>query len=391
MNARKIVDGVNWMGAVDWDRRLFDSIIPLPEGTSYNAYLVNGSEKVALLDTVDPTTKGFLMEQLKNVPRIDYLVAHHAEQDHSGVIPAVLAKYPDAKLVCSKLAKDMLVDHLDVPPERIIVVKDGELLDLGGKTLQFVYTPWVHWPETMVTYLQQDRILFTCDFFGSHYATSELYADEARVYEPAKRYFAEIMMPFRKAIQKNIEKVEALKVDMIAPSHGPIYRNPRFIIDAYKDWVSDTPKNVVLVPFVSMHDSTRLLVERLVSDLADRGVRVHQFDLARADIGKIAAELVDAATVVVGTPTFQTGIHPLALYATYLVSLLKGRVRFASVVGSYGWMSKAVDQVAGMIAPMKLEIIEPVICKGLPREKDYKAIDVLADRIAEKHKALGLK
>jgi flavorubredoxin len=285
----------------------------------------------------------------------------------------------------------MLVDHLHVPPERIMTVKDGETLQLGGKTLRFIYTPWVHWPETMVTYLQEDRILFTCDFFGSHYATSEQYVDEARVYEPAKRYFAEIMMPFRKAIQKNIEKVEKLDIDMIAPSHGPIYRNPKFIINAYKDWVSDTPKNVVLLPYISMHDSTRMLVERLVAALADHGVRVYQFDLARADIGKIAVELVDAATVVVGTPTFHSGIHPLALYATHLVSLLRGRVKFASVIGSYGWKSKALEQVAGLIEPLKLEVIEPVICRGMPRENDLKAIDALAEKIAEKHRALGLK
>jgi flavorubredoxin len=391
MTPRKIVDDVFWMGAIDWNRRLFDSLIPLPHGTSYNSYLVKGSEKAALLDTVDPSTRHILIQQLEDIPEVDFVISHHAEQDHSGMLPEVLERYPDSVLLCSKLAKDMLIDHLHIPEERITTVSDGEKIDLGGKTLQFIYTPWVHWPETMVSYLSEDQILFTCDFFGSHYATSDLYADESQVLEPAKRYFAEIMMPFRKSIQKNMDKIRPLKINMIAPSHGPIYRNPRFIIDAYSDWVSDMPKNSVIIPFVSMHDSTRLMVDHLVSSLTERGVRVHPFDLVHADIGRIAVELVDAATIVVGTPTFQTGIHPLALYAVYLVSLLRGRLRFASVIGSYGWMSKGVEQVTSMLAPMKLEVIDPVICRGKPREDDYKAIDALAEKISERHNTLGVK
>lgn len=147
MKPRKVCDGVQWMGAVDWNRRLFDSLIPLPDGTSYNAYLVRGSEKTALLDTVDPTMESVLMRQLECVERIDYMVSHHAEQDHSGAIPAVLERYGDALLVCTKKAKQMLVDHLDVPVDRIKTGEDGEAISLGAKTLRFIHTPWVHWPE----------------------------------------------------------------------------------------------------------------------------------------------------------------------------------------------------------------------------------------------------
>ncbi|MBN1631486.1 MAG: MBL fold metallo-hydrolase, partial [Thermoleophilia bacterium] len=198
MNKRKIRDGVHWLGAVDWERRLFDSLVPLPDGTSYNAYLVEGAEKVALLDTVDPPMVGTLLDQLADVPRIDYVVSHHAEQDHSGSIGPVLERYPDAKVITTPRGKDMLIDALAIPEEVFVTVADGEQLSLGGKTLTFVHAPWVHWPETMVTYLQEDRILFSCDFFGSHIATSDLYViDECRVEEAAKRYFAEIMAPFR--------------------------------------------------------------------------------------------------------------------------------------------------------------------------------------------------
>ena len=207
MKARKIKDRIFWMGSVDWDSRLFDSLIPLPDGTSYNAYLVEGSEKTALLDTVDPPMADELLAQLKDVPTIDFVVSHHAEQDHSGTIPQILERYPKAKLVCTPKAKSMLADLLRVPDDRCVAVEDGDTISLGDKTLTFIHTPWVHWPETMVTMLEQDRILFSCDFFGSHIATTDLFVtDEGRVYEAAKRYFAEIMMPFRPVIRKNLAK-----------------------------------------------------------------------------------------------------------------------------------------------------------------------------------------
>ena len=210
MEGRKINDSVCWMGAVDWNRRLFDSLVPLPDGTSYNAYLVRGSEKTALLDSVDPAKSDLLLKQFDGVDRLDYIVAQHAEQDHSGSIPLLLDKYPAARVVASPKAKGMLVDLLRIPEGSITTVEDGETLPLGGKTLEFIHTPWVHWPETMCTYLQEDKILFSCDFFGSHWATTDLYVtDQAAVCEAAKRYYAEIMMPFRSVIRKNLSKAEA--------------------------------------------------------------------------------------------------------------------------------------------------------------------------------------
>jgi flavorubredoxin len=391
MKARKIRESIYWMGAVDWDRRLFDSLIPLPDGTSYNAYLVRGSEKTALLDTVDPSMTDVLMFQLEGVPRVDYVVAHHAEQDHSGAIPHVLEKYESAKVIATPKGKGMLIDHLCIPEERFITVDDGETLSLGDKTLEFIHTPWVHWPETMVTYLQEDHILFSCDFFGSHLATTDLYVtDEARVYEAAKRYYAEIMMPFRKIIQKNLEKIGGREIDLIAPSHGPIYDRPPFIMDAYRDWVSEVPKNVVVLPYISMHGSTEKMVEYLVSALAERGVTVHQFDLTVTDIGKLAITLVDAATIVIGTPTVHVGPHPNVVYAAYLANALRPKLKFASIIGSYGWSSKAIEQIAGLIPNLQVEILDPVLCQGFPREADFKALDNLAATIAAKHREHNL-
>ena len=394
MQARKVKDDIYWVGAIDWDRRLFDQLIPLPDGTSYNAYLIRGSERTALIDTVDPTMEQVLVERLDSlgVESIDYIVANHAEQDHSGALPHMLEKFPMAKVVTTPKGKGMLMDLLLIPEEKFIAVDDKETLSLGNKTLEFIHAPWVHWPETMLTYLREGGILFTCDFFGSHLATSDLYAtDEARVYEAAKRYYAEIMMPFRKAIERNLRKLEGYEIELIAPSHGPIYHRPEFILEAYQDWVFGPPKNIVVLPYISMHGSTRRMVEHFVEALIEREVGVRQFDLAATDIGELAKALVDAATLVVGTPTVLTGAHPNVVYAAYLANALRPKLQFASIIGSYGWGSKAVDQIVGMLSNLKVEILEPVIVKGFPREKDFEALDRLAATIAEKHSDLGLR
>jgi len=386
MKTRQVMDGVHWMGAIDWDRRLFDSLIPLPDGTSYNAYLIEGKEKRALIDSVDPAKVESLMSQLEPVDTIDYIVAHHAEQDHSGGIPTVLERYPKAKIVCSPKGKGMLIDLLRIPAQSFLTVEDGDSISLGDLTLEFVHTPWVHWPETMCTVLKEKKILFSCDFFGSHIATTDLFAtDRERVYEAAKRYFAEIMMPFRKIIRKNLEKIRKYEIDVIAPSHGPIYDEPEFILRAYEDWASDEPKNSVVIAFASMHGSTEKMVAYLTSALAERGATVHLFNLAVADIGKLAISLVDAGTIVIGTPTVHVGAHPLAAYAAFLANMLRPKAQFASIVGSYGWSTKVVEQIASLIPNLKVDVLEPVICKGRPTPADFGALLKLADTIIAKH------
>jgi len=384
---KKIAHAVYWVGAVDWDRRLFDSLIPLPDGTTYNAYLVQGSEKTALLDTVDPSFAPALLAALERVERLDYVVSHHAEQDHSGTIPLVLARFPEARVVATPKAKGMLMDLLSIPENTFIEVADGDTLSLGSKTLAFVHTPWVHWPETMVTWLAEDKILFSCDFFGSHIASSELYVtDQGRVHEAAKRYFAEIMMPFRTIIAKNMDKLADRDIRMIAPSHGQIYDSPAWIVAAYREWVSALPRNLTTLPFVSMHGSTRRMVDHLVEALSRRDVGVEVFNLAVTDLGKLAMSLVDAGSIVLGAPTVLAGPHPLAAYAAFLANALRPKAQFLSVIGSYGWGGKTVDVLAGMIPNLKVEVLEPVLCKGLPRQDTFAALDRLADGIAAKHR-----
>jgi flavorubredoxin len=235
--------------------------------------------------------------------------------------------------------------------------------------------------------LIEEEILFSCDFFGSHLATTDLYAtDESQVYEAAKRYYAEIMMPYRTSIQKNLEKLKGYAIDIIAHSHGPMYDRPEFILKAYHNWVLDVPKNIVVLPYVSMHGSTHEMVKYLVGVLAEKGVTVKQFDLSVTDIGKLAIALVDAATIVIGTPTVLGGAHPVVVSAAFLANALRPKLRFASIIGSYGWGGRTVEQLTGMLANLKIELLEPVLAKGLPKKADFKALDNLARTIAKKHK-----
>ncbi|SHM37131.1 FprA family A-type flavoprotein [Halanaerobium congolense] len=381
---RKIKDDIYSVGVIDWHRKLFDELIPLPDGTSYNSYFIQGQEKNAIIDTVEPDFDQDFLDNLEQagVEKVDYIISNHAEQDHSGTIPVLLEKYPEAEVLCSAKAKSMLLDLLELKEEQIRVVEDGETLELGGKTLEFIDTPWVHWPETMSTYLQEENILFPCDFFGSHLATSDLYVeDEAEVFKAAKRYYAEIMMPFRKIIKNNLAKLEDYEIDMIAPSHGPIYDNPEIILDAYHDWVSDEVKPEVIVPYVSMHGSTDDLVNYFINSLIDEGIKVKPFNLTDVDLGNLAISLVDASTVVFGSPTVLTGPHPAAVYAAYVANILKPKTRYASIIGSYGWAGRMTDKLLDLMPNLKVELYDPVVAKGHGSDEDYQEIDRLVDEI----------
>lgn len=387
MCIRKITQNIDAIISTHWERRLFDSLIPLPDGTSYNAYLVKGSEKTALIDSTDPELREELLTPLKGVGKIDYLVSHHTEQDHSGVLPDLLELYPEAKLLCSKKAEELLITHLAIPRERLQIVEDGETLSLGNLTLKFIYAPWVHWPETMVTYVPEERCLFSCDLYGSHLATTDLFAvDKPRVYEAAKRYYSEIMMPFRKIIQKNMEKLAEYPVSFIAPSHGPIHAEPEFILEAYRDWVSDKVKNEVVLPYTSMHGSTEKMVKYLTAALTREGVTVYPFELTVTDIGKLATALVDAATLIVATPTVHVGPHPVVQYAAFLANMLRPKVKYGAILASYGWAGKAIEQLSAQISGLKIEVLGTILQKGLPTAETYAELDKLAAAVANAHR-----
>ncbi len=393
MIIKEIVKNVIYYGAIDFNREYFDELMPLPDGTSYNSYVIKGSEKTVIIDGVDPMFEDEFLEALKKtkIEKVDYIVSNHAEQDHSGSIPKMLELYPDAKVVTNKKCMDLLKTHLHIPEEKFHVINDGDEISLGDKTLKFIFTPWVHWPETLVTYLVEDKILFSCDFFGSHLATTEVYATpDRKLYDAAKRYYAEIMMPFRRFIKKNIEKLSSYEIKMIAPSHGPIYKDPKFIIDAYTDWASDKVMNSVVIAYTTMHGSTKRMVDYLVAGLVNRGVNVYSYMIRDSRIDELAMSMVDAATVIIGTPTVLAGPHPRAIYAATLANLIKPKTKFLTIIGSYGWGGKTVDILKGMIPNLKVELLEPVLIKGYPDEAAFKKLDTLMDQIVEKHKSLGI-
>lgn len=393
MKFKEIKNDVFYCGLNDWDRKIFDELIPLERGTSYNSYLVKGSEKIALIDTMYPPKTGEYLKNLdeNNVNRVDYIIANHGEQDHSGSIPALLEKYPEAIVVTNAKCKENIEEMLLISDEKIRVICGNEELSLGDKTLRFILAPGVHWPDTMFTYLVEDNLLCTCDFLGAHYTFTDIFANESKELElSAKRYYAEIMMPFRTMCRKYTQLVCDLKPQMILPSHGPIYKNPSFILDLYADWSADEGKNLVLIPYVSMYGSVEEMINYLIEKLEAKGVKTQKFDIVTGDLGDLAMGLVDATTLVLGCSMVLGGPHPMGFNIAYLTSILRPKAKFASFVGSYGWGGNLFGKLDELLSCLKLEVIEPLLVKGKPKEDDFKKLDEIAQIIYEKHKILNL-
>jgi flavorubredoxin len=376
MAAREIVENIYAVGTISWDLRCFDSIMPTPRGSSNNAYLVKGSEKAALIDTGEAHEEAEFITNLMRADQhsLDYIVCLHAEQDHSGLLPLLLEVYPMAKEV----------------EERFIVIGDKETLSLGDKTLKFYLAPWVHWPDTMFAEVVEDKVLFTTDFLSTHYASPTLFQndDSSEYLEGVKRYYAAIMMPFRAAVREQLALVEEIAPEIVAPSHGPVLKLPAKIMDLYHDWASETPKNSVVVAYVTMHGSTKLMVNFLVDDLVQRGIPVHQYNLLETDSGVLGSAIIDAATIILATPTVLFGPHPLAVNAAYLVRALRPKAKYLGVIGSYGWGTNAVNYLADMLSPLGAEVLKPVYIKGLPNEETIADLHKLAESIEERHKTL---
>ena len=388
-NVLKVAEKVYWVGVRDWNRRLFDALITLPKGTSYNAYLVIGERAKALIDTVNPGFENELEGKVRSlVPLedLDYIVMNHAEPDHAGAIPHIMKAAPEAKLVASSRGAKMAQIYYHVPQERIKVVADNDVIDLGGKTLRFIEAPMLHWPETIFTYLEGDGILFPCDFFGAHLAGG-VYSDEIEDYlMHAQRYWGEIMMPFRAMAQKALEKIAGLNVRVIAPSHGPIHRKPEPILNAYRLWASGKTRPKAVIAYVSMWNSTDAMVKQMAETLASEGVELAFHNLAITDVGDLARDLVDSRAIVLGAPTVLGGAHPLAVYATYLFKTLRPPTKFAVVLSSYGWGGGALKQVQELLDGFKIEVVGALEINGPPTEEHVRQIIGIGKALAQKIK-----
>lgn len=393
MKFKEIKNNVFYCGLNDCEREVFDELIPLEQGTSYNSYLVKGSEKVAIIDTMYPPKTGEYLKNLdeNGIDRVDYIIANHGEQDHSGSIPALLKKYPNAIVVTNAKVKDNIKEMLLVDETKIQVINNNEEISLGDKTLRFIIAPGVHWPDTMFTYIVEDNIICTCDFLGAHYTFEDIFADDSKELEhSAKRYYAEIMMPFRAMCKKYTQIVKDLNPDMVLPSHGPVYKNPSFILDLYADWSSDEGKNLAVFPYVSMYGSTEEMIDYIISGLNKKGIQTLKYDIVRGDLGDLAMALVDATTIVLGASMVLAGPHPAAFNIAYLAGVLRPKAKIASMVGSYGWGGNLFGKLAEQLAPLKLDVIEPLLVKGKPKDEDYKKLDEIVEQIYAKHKALNL-
>jgi len=373
--------GIAWLGADDPQRRLFDALIPLPGGTSYNAWLVRGATATALIDTLEAEHAEGLLARLAaaGVTRLDYVVANHAEQDHTGSLPQVLARYPEARLLATKRGVDMLVDLLPLPADRVDVVGEGDTRDLGGRTLTCLRMPWVHWPETMVTWVPEERGLFSCDLFGAHLPAGggALPWEQAR--EAARLYYATIMAPFAGHVAKHVARVRALDPAWIAPSHGPVHLDPAPVLAAHEAWSAPPARARVVVAWVSMHGSTAGLARGLTRRLEERGVEVEAVDLGGWDVGALAEALLGATALALGASNVLNAIHPVAGLAWALVEGLKPPLRAAALFGSFGWSGKPLERLAAQMAEGKLAVAAPLLVKGAPGADQEAELDRLAD------------
>jgi flavorubredoxin len=388
-NMSIVADGVFYVGVRDWNRRLFDALIPLPQGTTYNSYLVKGNEKIALIDTVNPGFEAEIENKINSVSatkQIDYIIMNHAEPDHAGAIPYILHVNNKAKLVTTQLGAQAAKTYFQVPEERIIVIRDNDTLELGGKTLKFIEAPMLHWPETMFTYLMQDKILFTCDFFGMHTAYGFYDEDIDELESIAQRYFGEIMMPFRSLGLRAMQKIKGLDVKMIAPSHGPIHKNPQRIIEHYSKWVKGETQEKVIVVYVTMWKSTEKMVNQLVEGLLQNGINVSVHNLSNADLGEVAKDLVDARAIVFGTPTVLGKMHPLAAYGAHLVKVLKPPLRLGVVLTSYGWGKGALAHAVEILGPTGLEVVGSMEVNGPPTGKDFDKVKLICEELTKRIK-----
>jgi len=382
----EIIKDIFYTGSQDPHRKLFDQLIPLPLGTTYNSFLIRGSEKTALIDTVYPDKINELLKKLEDagINKIDYIISNHGEQDHSGGIPAVLEKFPEAIIVTNAKCKELIQLMLHVADDKFNIVDAKSEISLGNKTLKFIPAPWVHWPDTMFMHIVEDNILFTTDFLGAHYPTIEIWStDSEEVIEAAKRYYAEIMMPFRQFAAKYTAQIKDLKPAMIFPSHGPLYKNPDVILNAYTEWTSPEPKNKVVIPYVSMYGSVEAMAKHLQAALEERGIETELFDAVNSDLGDIAMSLIDAKTIVIGASMVLAGPHPTASYVAALIGALRPSAKYVSLIGSYGWGGILAEKIFDSLKNLSATKIDELVIKGAPQQADFEELDKLADKIAQ--------
>jgi flavorubredoxin len=394
MNKVSLAEGINWVGVVDWNLRDFHGYLTR-RGTTYNAYLIS-DEKTALVDTVKHTFSNELLRNICEIvdpAKIDYIIVNHVEMDHSSSLPVIVKYAKNATIIASQRGKDAIIEHYGAD-FRIETVKTGDELKLGKRTLRFVEAPMLHWPDSMFTYVVEDKILMPNDAFGQHLATSERFDDEVDAHvlmEEATTYYANILMPFAPLITRKIQEVVQLGIPiaMIAPSHGIIWRSdPSKIIKAYSDWSAGVSKNKVVIVYDTMWGSTDKMARAIAEGATSQAVEVKLLKLRASDLSEVMTEILDAKAVVVGSPTLNNGMFPtLGSFLTYATGL-KPKGKLWGFFGSYGWGGGAVKGMTEMARKAGFEVHEPSVeVKYVPEREDLKKCFELGQQIAAKIKA----
>jgi Uncharacterized flavoproteins len=389
-------DGVSWVGVVDWNIRDFHDYVTY-RGSSYNAYLVQ-DEKTALVDTVKAAFCNELIahvSELTSFEKIDYIIVNHVEMDHSSSLPIIAKLAKNARIFATARGKEELIKHYGAEFERVETVKSGDKISLGKKTLTFLEAPMLHWPDSMFTYLIEDKILMPNDAFGQHLASSGRFDDEVDqeiLMEEAITYYSNILTPFAPLIVKKIQEVVAMNIpiDMIAPSHGIIWRkDPMKIVNAYMDWCTGkSVKNQVVVVFDTMWGSTDKMARAIGDGIASQGVEVQLMKLRAASETDIVTEITNSKVVLVGSPTLNNGMFPtLGMFMTYITGL-KPKGKKWGFFGSYGWGGGAVRGMVKMAKEAGFDVMEPSVeFKWVPTEEELKKCFDYGVEIAQKVKA----
>ncbi len=387
----ELVKNVYWVGVVDWDLRDFHGY-ETRRGTTYNAYLIV-DEKSVLVDTVKCPFKDALAKNVSEVvapEKLNYVIVNHVEMDHSSSLSHVMQHTKNAIVVTSKRGMDGLEKHYGPTNWNYQVVKTGDELKIGSRTLAFVEAPMLHWPDSMFTYLKEDRILMPNDAFGQHLATSQRFDDEVDqsvLMDEAAKYFANILMPFSLLIIKKVKEISNLGIEprIVAPSHGVIWRNsPEKIVKAYLDWSEGKTRNKAVVVYDSMWGSTKKMAEEICGAIGDRGVEVHLFNIRKSEHAEVLKEILEAKAVVVGSPTLNTSMTPsISGFLTYVAGLRpKGKIW--ACFGSYGWGGGAVKAMTEQLKAARFDVTEPGLqVQYVPSLEETKACRDFGQKIAE--------
>jgi flavorubredoxin len=364
----EILKDIHWVGAIDWNIRDFHGY-SIYRGTTYNAFLIL-DEKITLFDTVKKGFKSELLHHIRRIidpTKIDYLVVNHVEMDHSGLVPEVVELVKPEKIFCSERGRKSLLAHFrreDWPYE---VVGTGDTISLGKKTVEFIETRMLHWPDSMFSYISEDHLLISSDAFGQHVATAERFDDEvdlSMLLGHAAKYYANIILPYSNLVQKLLSTVKEmdLKVDMIAPDHGLIWRrNPGKILERYDEWSQQRSKVKALVIYDTMWHSTEMMAKAIADGLAQEGVSVQLFDLSTNHRSDIITEVLDAGALVIGSPTLNNGMLPRMADFLHYMKGLRPANKIGAAFGSYGWSGEAVKLINAIMEEMKFTVIDPGI------------------------------